>query len=258
MMLQPMDFVVAGVQKAGTSTMFEYLRLHPELAAPRVKELHFFDDETIDWTTPAYEHLHANFADSSSGKRFEATPIYTFWPPSLERIRCYNPEIRLVVLFRDPIDRAFSHWCMEYARGGDTIAFADAIRHGRQRLSEGALDNARRVYSYVERGFYVEQVERLLATFPRCNCHFIDFNEFVNDTRGVLDALASFLGISSFPGSPAIKENERPGVDFPSVLTSADIEYLAELYRPELARFSSLTGIDTERWQTSWETRATT
>src|SRR5262249_21615727 len=154
------------------------------------------------------------------------------------------------VVFRDPIDRAWSHWCMEYARGADTLPFADAIRNGRQRLSEDALDNARRVYSYVDRGFYVEQVERLLAAFPRRNCHFIDFDRLVTDPRAVLAELAGFVGIAPFTWSGAVKANERPDADYPSILTPADIAYLADIYHPEMARFSALTGIDTGQWRT--------
>lgn len=246
-----MDFLVAGVQKAGTSTMFDYLRLHPELAAPRVKELHFFDDETIDWTTPAYERLHTNFAGSASGKRFEATPIYTFWPPSIERIRKYNPQIKLIVVFRDPIDRAWSHWCMEYARGADTAPFAEAIRHGRRRLTEGALDNALRVFTYVERGFYLEQVERLLAAFPRRNCHFVDFDQLVTAPSQVLDEIAEFLGIAPFPTTGHIKTNVRPDFSYPSTLSPSDAAYLADLFHPQMARFSALTGLSASGWRSN-------
>jgi hypothetical protein len=87
---------------------------------------------------------------------------------SLERIAAYNPRMRLILIFRDPIERAWSHWKMEYARGAETESFAWSIRDGRSRVDAGSVRaGLHRVYSYVERGFYGAQVERLLALFPR-------------------------------------------------------------------------------------------
>ncbi|MBX9700198.1 MAG: sulfotransferase domain-containing protein, partial [Acetobacteraceae bacterium] len=106
---------VAGVQKAGTTTLFAHLRRHPGLVAPTAeKELHVFDDETIDWRAPIdWSRLHARFpAERRCGLRFEATPITLFWPPALARIRAYNPAARIILIFRDPIGRAVSQWRM--------------------------------------------------------------------------------------------------------------------------------------------------
>src|SRR5471030_341406 len=99
--------IIAGVQKGGTTSLFRYLESHPQLQPPQKKELHFFDDESIDWNRPNYQILHGafGFADQKR-KAFEATPVYLFWPPSLQRIQSYNPEVKLIFLFRDPVERA--------------------------------------------------------------------------------------------------------------------------------------------------------
>ncbi len=148
--------VLGGVQKAGTTTLFRYLQAHPQLAAPSRKETHFFDDETIDWANPDYGRLGSFFPESLGARRaFDATPIYLFWPPSLARIRAHNPDAKLMFMFRDPIERAWSQWNMETRRGADDLPFASAVREGRKRLKDNhQLGNAWRVYSYVERGFY--------------------------------------------------------------------------------------------------------
>ncbi|ESZ37776.1 sulfotransferase family protein [Mesorhizobium sp. L2C066B000] len=104
-----MGFIVGGVQKSGTTSLFGYLSQHPQLATPSVKEMHFFDDETQNWTEPDYRKLGSFFSDDAGrGIGFDVTPIYLFWPPSLERIKRYNPAIKLVFIFRDPIERAWS------------------------------------------------------------------------------------------------------------------------------------------------------
>ena len=90
-----LGLIVGGVQKAGTTSLFGYLQDHPSLLAPSVKELHFFDDETLDWASSDYASLDSFFPADVAGLRFEITPVYLFWPPALERIRAYNPDIKL-------------------------------------------------------------------------------------------------------------------------------------------------------------------
>ncbi|MGZ6017918.1 MAG: hypothetical protein ACXWKO_04545, partial [Phenylobacterium sp.] len=86
-------FIVAGVQKGGTTALFDYLGEEPGLSLSREKEVHFFDDEAQDWAAPDYAQYHANFAPFDGRLRGEATPIYLYWRSSLERIFAYNPAI---------------------------------------------------------------------------------------------------------------------------------------------------------------------
>ncbi len=167
-MTRQLDFIVAGVQKAGTTTIFDYLRQHPDLSVPRRKELHFFDDETVTWEAPDYSRLDAWFDPGDAGRpRFDVTPIYTFWPRSMARIRAHSPDAKIIVLFRDPIERAWSHWCMEFARNNDPLAFDKAIREGRRRLDDDSMPRRWRVYTYVDRGLYAGQA-RPINRISRC------------------------------------------------------------------------------------------
>ena len=112
------NFVVVGVQKAGTTALFDYLQDDPAYGLPDVKEVHFFDDETIDWSAPDYGPYHARFDWSDPTLiRGEATPIYIYWPRSLERLAAYNPAAKIILMLRDPVERAWSHWRMETSRG---------------------------------------------------------------------------------------------------------------------------------------------
>src|SRR5438128_3640412 len=112
-------FVIAGVQKGGTTALYEYLAEMGDVGLSRQKETHFFDDETLDWARPDYARYHAMF-DAPEGRPCgEATPIYSYWPNALERIAAYNPAMKLILLLRDPVARAWSHWRMEYARGAE-------------------------------------------------------------------------------------------------------------------------------------------
>ena len=242
--------IVGGAQKAGTTSLSGYLGQHPELHAPRRKELHFFDNESIDWSDPDYELLHRCY-DGRVGERtsFEVTPIYLFWPPSPERIHRYNPEMKLIFSLRDPIERAWSHWRMEVGRGNDRLPFHRAIREGRERLSGTAtLDRAWRLYSYVERGFYARQVRRLLGFFPRESVLFIRSADLRVDHPGCLDAIARFLDLGPFPSLPARSDFPSSGTEHR--LRAEDVAYLRDIFSDDVRELAELTGLSVADWPT--------
>lgn len=244
------EFLIAGVQKGGTSALFEYLREMPGLQLPDVKEAHFFDDEeSVDWRKPDYGAYHRLFSDD--GRQWgEATPIYLYWPNSLERIAAYNPAMKLILLFRDPVERAWSHWKMEYSKRKETNSFQWCIREGRERVSTGdpAAPSHHRIFSYVERGFYGKQVEHLLRLFPRSQCLFLRSEDLRDHPADILTGICSFLDqVPSGDFAPKIVHATRQG-DYRSVLEPGDIELLNELYTADMSRFSDLTGIDARRW----------
>lgn len=243
-----LNFFVAGVQKGGTTSLFHHLRGHPALSAPLVKELHFFDEESRDWGTPRYEDLHARFSDDDGDRlRFDCTPIYIFWPPSLARIFDYNPHAKLIVLFREPFERAYSHWCMEFARGWETIPFAEAIRAERKRMDQLLpLAQERRVYSYIERGRYGEQVERANMLFPRRQLLFLRSEDFARDCIGTLTRVTEFLEIDPFPEGAHIRANVRSSHNWPGVPNSYDRAFVRSELEEQMASFLNQTGL-------SWE-----
>jgi hypothetical protein len=240
---------VCGVQKGGTTSLDAHFREHPDLSPPVRKELHFFDNETLDWSNPDYSILEAGFATEHGGLRYEATPIYCFWPESLARIRAYNPVAKLILLFRDPFDRAWSHWCHEYARGAETLSFAAAIREGRDRMDGLApIAPERRVYTYIERGLYAEQVRQILSHFPREQTLFLRSQDLWDDHTGTLARIAAFLDIASFPDSGPQHANARPATLSVSLPTEADRSLIASLTRDDARAFSALTGLDISDW----------
>jgi len=247
------SFLVAGVQKGGTSALFDYLREMDGVQMPDVKEVHFFDDEAVEWSAPDLRSYHDLFVND--GRLWgEATPIYIYWPNSLERIARYNPAMRIVLLVRDPIQRAWSHWKMEYAKGKEREPFAWCIREGRCRLT-GADPSApghHRVFSYVERGFYGSQAERLLGLFPAAQCLFLRSEDLRDNPGPQLDRLCDFLHLP--PSQLRAPRTIHPARDivYPSLLTIEDRALLAEIYRPEMDRFEIATGMDTSFWTRNW------
>jgi hypothetical protein len=229
------DFVIAGVQKGGTCTLDWIFRQHPQLQMATVKETHFFDDESHNWEAPDYARLDAFYAAEDQRLRGEATPITAYWRPAIQRLHKYNPAVKLILLLRDPVARAFSNWCKEYSIGRETMPFGNAIREGRDRVRcEAEVDGLHRYFSYVERGFYGQQLANLLDCFRPGQIQCLVSEEFFADQAATLQSLAAFLEIEPFPDLPPVHKN--PGRDFayPSKL-SDDAPYLSALFRDDIA-----------------------
>jgi hypothetical protein len=243
---------VCGVQKGGTTSLNSHFAEHPALSPPSRKETHFFDNERHDWDSPDYSALDAFFPHDDAGRRrFDNTPIYGFWPPSIARIHAYNPDSKLIFLFRDPFDRAWSHWCMQYARGQEALPFCEAIREGRQRMDAmSPLTREWRAYSYVERGFYGKQVRHVLGLFPRANLLFLDSRDLMNHHRATLTRIATFLDIAPFPDTGPKREHVRPKIPPLSAPSEADRLLIADFVRDDLRDFAALTNLDISDWPT--------
>ena len=146
-------FIICGTQKGGTTALDYYLRFHEEVCMAKKKEVHFFDnDDYFKRKKIKYQDYHKFFNPSKNHKIIgEATPIYMFWENAMERIYDYNPDMKLIAILRNPIDRAFSNWNMEKQRKRETRTFLDSIKYEIENI-----DNIKqsRTFSYLQRGFY--------------------------------------------------------------------------------------------------------
>lgn len=245
-------FLIAGVQKAGTTALNSFLRQHKGLAMSSRKEVHFFDDESIDWTQPNYADYHKFFGPDNGRLFGESTPIYSYWTPAPERIHEYNRNMRIILCLRDPVARAYSHWEMEVSRGYDELAFGEAIREGRKRVaeSEDSEFGCHRVYSYVERGFYAPQIKKLLTFFPRDQLLFVENNRLRKEHKSVLDEVCDFLKVDRFINYPAFK-NVLPTKKRKDLgdINEDDAAFLSNLYAQDTRETASLTGLDVTSWR---------
>src|SRR5713226_9455088 len=175
--VQRLDFIVPGAQKSGTTALHYFLKKHPQIMLPDRLEMHFFDDEEIFAQPVNYELLHRHFRrvpgfrlrqgfGGQAGLAGEVTPSYLYWKPTMERIRNYNPQIKLIILLRNPIDRAFAHWNMQRFKDREPLGFLDALKEEPRRIAQPLTIESRR-FAYVDRGFYSRQLDRVFKFFPR-------------------------------------------------------------------------------------------
>jgi lipopolysaccharide transport system ATP-binding protein len=206
-------FLLIGAQRSGTTSLFHDLTRHPHVKGSRVKEVHFFDHEYqrgLDW--------YRTFFPPVGGRRGgvdvvvgEATPYYLFHPAVPQRVAETAPDIRLLVILRDPVDRAYSHYRKSVARRIERLSFEDALAteegrlagEERRLLSEpGYRSFQHRHHSYVARGLYAEQLERWLLHFSREQLLILRAEDFFARPRDTYARTLDFLGIAPFdPGA---------------------------------------------------------
>jgi hypothetical protein len=242
------QFLIAGTQKGGTTALADYLRQHPALFIPTVKELHFFDNESLNWQQPQelYASYHAQFTGAPPGSLWgDATPIYSYWWPAMARIWTYNPAIRLILCLRNPVERAYSHWAMETGRHWDSASFPEAIATEAQRCRE-ALPRQHRVFSYVSRGFYSEQLRRLWSFFPQEQTLIMRQEELLEDPSGTLSRVHHFLGVEPQPPAKPLRANSG---HYTSPMDPAIRIQLQQLFDPEISQLEQLLGWDLSHWR---------
>ena len=246
-------FLIAGVQKSGTTALNHFLKMHEDIFLPARKELHFFDNENIDnWHAVDYSQYELHFiAKNKNQIAGETTPIYLYWPDAIQRIFAYNPNMKLIICLRNPVNRAYSHWKMEFVKKKDTLPFSEAIRAGPMRgAGDGKFkDGCHRVYSYVGRGLYAPQLENLFSVFPRSQIHIATHDELTADYERFLDIICDFLDVSRFKSYPENKIIVPPNStgDFPE-MSRSDYDYLKSIFREDLLKTSELTGLDLTGW----------
>jgi Sulfotransferase domain len=212
------DFLIAGVPKAGTTALHAALVRHPELFLPSVKEPKFFlsdgrppvaggpgDLQTYQehvWRQADYEAL---FDPAPPGTlRGEATPFYLYDLDAHDRIKSLLPRVKLILLLRDPVDRAHSNWTHLWNAGLEPEAdFLTACAAEPARIAAGWAA----FWHYVAQGQYGRQVQHLLQVFPRDQVLLLRYRELKDAPAATLDRVCDFLGVRTGVLAAIPKEN---------------------------------------------------
>jgi hypothetical protein len=256
--LQP-DFIMIGAQRSGTTSLFRALLAHPQVIRPTFhKGINYFDlnyFRSLRWYRghfPVAGLAARQTARHGGPVVFEASGYYLYHPFALERIAHDMPSVKLVVMLRDPVERAFSAYKHELARGFEWESFEKALELEDSRLA-GEIDRMRadpryesvahRHHSYRHRGHYAEQLERAFRLFPRQQVHIIDSEAFFAEPAGEYEHVLAFLGLRPFQPANFDRYNTRPGTG----MAPGTRRMLTEYYRTHDARLASLLGRE-PRW----------
>lgn len=215
----PPDFLVIGAKRGGTTSLWQMLLSHPQVMpmvpeAKNLKSSQFFTEQYRRGPRWFAGHFPSSWARQRHARRFgrsvvgEASPNYLWDPRVPERVRELLPEVRLVVLLRDPVARAFSHWQERVKQGTEWLPFDEALEAEEGRLA-GELDRmyadpayfsaAFDWYSYRSRGEYAEQVLRWREVFGPDQLLVRRSEDFYGDPVDVTGEITDFIGLDRLP-----------------------------------------------------------
>jgi len=249
-------FIIVGAAKAGTTSLYWYLSQHPQIVPAVKKEVHFFDTEFhrgIAWYRSNFPTtIELKIREAIKGVRHisgEGSPYYMFHPHAPRRMAEAVPDARLIVLLRDPAERAYSHYNHVLKGGVEPLTFEEAVRREQERLAGelekmAADENYRslnyRRFSYVRRGYYVDQLKELGKFFPRQQIMVIKSEDMFAKTQETFDSVLKFLELEpwTLKKTPVKKKGSYTPGPFPLQ------EELRAHFRPYNERLNEYLGVD--------------
>lgn len=208
------DFLIIGAHKGGSTSMFQYISQHPDVQMARRKEINFFTK---------YYHLGMRYYQASFPRKEvekltgEATPYYFFHPLVPARVKETLPQIKIILLLRDPVLRAYSHYNMIKAID-PAGSFKVALELEEERISSASkkiLENPRyysmehQTYSYLSRGLYYKQLTSWLKYFRLEDMLILKSEDFFENTKGELKKVYDFLELSEIYPKDMFPSNSK-------------------------------------------------
>lgn len=259
------SFMILGAQKAGTTSLHDYLAQHDSILSPIEKELHFFDSCKKEKIV----HYHQRFPRGILTRKitFESTPRYLYYPETPKRLFEYNPNLKFIVLLREPVSRAFSAWNM-YRQMAEKPKMKELfLRHEKicpkektfsyfiekpfpsffewiKKEVESIKDGAEFIEpSIVRRGYYKEQILTYFEFFKQEQFLFVDSKKLLLDTSVVLQEIFSFLELD-FVSTANMDLSKRHQREYEFTMNEEAKEFLKNHYKKKNKGLEELIGIN--------------
>jgi len=268
------NFLIVGAPKAGTTSLYRYLQQHPAVFMPENKEPRFFCNYPVETFEFGKKQFHPDivstaaeyaslFAEAPPGSvSGEASTDYLSCSRAAQSIHSWNPSMKIVMMLRNPIDRAYSEYMHSFTARFQRNTFWESLCLEEERINE-RYDP---IFWHVRRGLYFERVAEYIQLFGRKNVRVILFEEFAKSTDVVVKATFEFLGIPDFPVDVAERYNvgrERPlgalrrfakwlpqgrQASPREVLTPTQYAWLEGQFRQDILRLQELLNVDLSHW----------
>ncbi|MGH1338383.1 MAG: sulfotransferase family protein [Aureispira sp.] len=188
--MKPIDMMLVGAQKAGTTSLHNYLAEHPSITSHPQKEFTYFQEEAL--FQKGYQAIFDTyFKDNQDNKLIAKSATLANHSKGLERLAQHSPNCHLVLLVRNPVERAYSSYTMEQGNGWVEEPFDNL-----QSIIE--QDNQQHLFYrlFIELGLYQQQLEKMLTYFPAEQIHIFLFKDLCKDPKQICATLFEQLAIS--------------------------------------------------------------
>lgn len=247
------DFVIIGAQRAGTTSLYDYIIQHPDVHKSAHKELHYFDlnfARGAAWYRAHFPYSMNRILAAARGRKFvtgEATPYYLFHPLAAERAAATIPQAKIIAILRNPVSRAYSHFNRVHNNAHEKFSFEQGLQMEEERL-RGEKEKFRadpnyysynhRKFSYVARGRYAEQLAPWMNRFPRERMLILSTERLNADPQSVVSRVFDFLGLDNFK----LKKFERHHETQYEKMKPETRARLVEIFRPHNEALFNLIG----------------
>jgi hypothetical protein len=196
------DFIIIGAQRSGSTSLYSYLAEHPSVSPTLHKEIHFFDeyfDRGIEWYKAHFDSV--DYVKSHNLITGEASPYYILDPNVPEKIARLIPNVKLIALLRNPINRAYSHHNTRFKSGKERLLFEDVIKKEIEALSRHngngyhAFLKSYETIPYLSRCIYADQLQPWLDVFPREQLLILRSEDLYTDTPNTYKDVLQFLNL---------------------------------------------------------------
>lgn len=207
--MNKVNLFIMGTQKGGTTALADFLARHPDIYVTDGKEAHVFDSPSIDGRQENINSAYQNLLSTYTSEKIicDATPIYMYYEAIPGLIYSYNKAARIIIILRDPSERAFSQYQMEKRRGDEPLTYARALLAESKRLSADSepyqVGSAHRLFSYRARGHYCRQLENIFSIFPKEQILLLTNNELRHQHHATLNKIMRFLDVKNVDIQPA-------------------------------------------------------
>ena len=201
------DFIVIGVVRGGTTSLYQYLGEHSCIVRSAYDELGFFDSNFelgLNWYRSLFPTIFKKNQVKSRRKQFmtfDVTPFYIYNPKVAQRILETLPKIKLIAILRNPIDRAYSNYHLGVRGGNEKRSFEDAVKEEIEMIEQAKSSKIsetkyyQSIKSYLVRGFYAEQLQIWMNLFPKDQLLVISSEDLSEKTQETLNKIFEFLGL---------------------------------------------------------------
>lgn len=251
------DFLVIGAQKCATTSLYNYLTNHPCIYSAYKKEIGYFDrryySKNIKWYRSHFPSFLRKYYTKWAIKRDfitgEASTGYVLYPHALKRIAKTLPKVKLVLILRNPVDRAYSHYQHTKRGGREILSFEDAIKKEVERVGIACkklkedekyfnIDIAYYAYRFI--GVYIDQIKVLMSLFPKEQILILKYEDFIMNPLAVYRKTLEFLDIPNSKLKDLRKYNEGE-------YTKMDIKVrksLVDYFKPYNKKLYEYLGVD--------------